>query len=136
MELQKFYDSSAWRALRKLKLQRNPMCEICFAYGRLTEATIVDHIVAVRDSYEGRLDIENLQSVCLSCHSRKTRQEEKSVKRLKTSRKSGNSDNKTAHRGVLKSVGIGSESVKASTHTKPQNQKSKRNREKVRKTGL
>lgn len=82
MELQKFYDSSAWRALRKLKLQRNPMCEICYADGRLTEATIVDHIVAVKDSDEGRLDIANLQSVCLSCHSRKTRQEEKERKTI------------------------------------------------------
>ena len=75
-ELQGFYNSPAWRRLRKLKLQRNPVCEICYAAGRVTGAVIVDHIRAVRDCPEDRLSMDNLQSVCLSCHSRKTRKEE------------------------------------------------------------
>jgi len=75
-ELQRFYNSPAWRRLRKLKLQQNPVCEICFAAGRVAGAIIVDHIRAVKDSPEDRLSMDNLQSVCLSCHSRKTRKEE------------------------------------------------------------
>ena len=76
MELQRFYNSTAWKNLRRLKLQRNPVCEICFAGGRMADATIVDHIKSLKDCYAARLDMDNLQSVCLSCHSRKTRKEE------------------------------------------------------------
>jgi len=76
MELQRFYQSAAWRKLRAIKLMRNPMCEVCYANGRIEKATIVDHERAVKDYWEGRLDMENLTSVCLSCHSRKTRKEE------------------------------------------------------------
>jgi 5-methylcytosine-specific restriction protein A len=86
-ELQRFYNSAPWRALRKIKLQRNPMCEICYADGRLTKAAIVDHIKPVKDCYEDRFDIDNLQSVCLSCHSRKTRQEEAARREAETTDK-------------------------------------------------
>lgn len=82
-ELQKFYASTAWRNLRKQKLAATPYCEICFAAGRMTKATIVDHIVPIKDDYARRLDMTNMQSCCQSCHSRKTRKEE--ARRRKTS---------------------------------------------------
>ena len=78
--MREFYISTEWRKLRQLKLQKNPMCEICFAEGRASEAVIVDHILPAREYPDRRLDIENLQSVCMSCHSRKTRREEKGRK--------------------------------------------------------
>lgn len=56
-----------WRNLRRLKLNRNPMCE---QPGCTEVATDVDHIIA--RSKGGEDMMENLQSLCHSHHSRKT----------------------------------------------------------------
>lgn len=73
-EAQAFYESPEWRKLRVLHLKRNPLCEKCFADGKITAAVIVDHKVGIKDG-GGRLDGENLQSLCRSCHNKKTAQE-------------------------------------------------------------
>jgi len=73
-EAQAFYESPAWRALRKRKLAAMPLCEICYAEGRMTAAVIVDHIVEIKDGGQP-LAMENLQSVCKACHNKKTAQE-------------------------------------------------------------
>src|SRR5262245_29076879 len=54
-----------WRRLRSMVLNRQPLCRICHA-----PATDVDHILPRRSG--GRDTFENLQSLCHSCHSRKT----------------------------------------------------------------
>lgn len=69
-----FYHSSQWQSMRKTKLGREPFCEICKQSGRLELAKCVDHIVEIKNG-GGALDINNLQSLCQSCHSRKTLQE-------------------------------------------------------------
>jgi len=66
-----FYNSPAWRSLSKLKLARDPFCEICRGRGEFVKATCVDHVKEMRDDGVA-LDIENLQSLCQSCHSRKS----------------------------------------------------------------
>lgn len=71
---QLFYQSAEWKALRKRKLQLNPLCEECCRQGKLTKATMVDHIVPVKQG-GAALDIDNLQSLCWSCHSRKSAEE-------------------------------------------------------------
>ena len=70
---QKFYQSKEWRALRKYKIELNPLCEICIPLGKLTEATQVHHKMALERFPTLGLDINNLQSLCHSCHSRITR---------------------------------------------------------------
>lgn len=62
-----------WGKLRRMQLRREPLCAACKARGRIVEAKVVHHVVAVRDGGEDAL--ENLQSLCLSCHNRKTRRE-------------------------------------------------------------
>ena len=79
-EAQKLYESPQWRALRELHIKRYPLCEMCFAKGRITPAVIVDHKVEIKDG-GAPLDSENLQSVCHSCHNKKTAAER--VKRNK-----------------------------------------------------
>jgi 5-methylcytosine-specific restriction protein A len=66
---QSFYDSEAWRALRKQQLAKQPLCEICLAEGRFNKATLVHHKNPIRDSSD-RLNPNTLQSLCWSCHSR------------------------------------------------------------------
>jgi len=56
-----------WRRLRKLILNRDPLCK---ADDCNKPSTDVDHIVPKRDG--GRDDPANLQGLCHECHSRKT----------------------------------------------------------------
>ncbi|MGR9087313.1 MAG: HNH endonuclease [Gammaproteobacteria bacterium] len=75
---QKFYKGRRWLAVRKLHLQQEPLCRHCRKNGRFIEATHVDHIVP-RSAGGAEYDDSNLQSLCMPCHSAKTRHEEKTL---------------------------------------------------------
>ena len=57
-----------WSKLRLMVLRANPACVVCGA-----PATDVDHITPKRLGGEDALD--NLQSLCHACHTRKTMRE-------------------------------------------------------------
>jgi len=59
-----------WRRLRLMYLRANPLCADCLQANRVVAAVHVDHIVPKRDG--GLDEWDNLQSLCHSCHSRKT----------------------------------------------------------------
>lgn len=61
-----------WRKVRKKKLALDPLCEHCKLRGRTTPATDVDHVVPLNRGGAGYA-MSNLQSLCRSCHNRKTR---------------------------------------------------------------
>jgi 5-methylcytosine-specific restriction protein A len=63
-----FYQSKAWKQLRKLKLSKQPLCERCMKQGKYTLATDVHHVKPVFDYPDEKLKIENLQSLCKPCH--------------------------------------------------------------------
>ena len=64
--------SPRWKAVRLQVKQRDGFkCVSCGAHGRLE----CDHIKPVRTHPELAFDPENLQTLCITCHSRKTRQE-------------------------------------------------------------
>lgn len=62
-----------WQKIRASHLARYPLCVACRAEGRTTAATEVDHITPLARG--GTHAAANLQSLCKSCHSRKTRNE-------------------------------------------------------------
>lgn len=64
------YSTKAWDRLRKAKLVRNPLCEDCFAHGRIVEAEHVHHIDEVSEGGKFLPAMSELQSLCKSCHSR------------------------------------------------------------------
>ena len=67
----KFYQSKMWRDTRMHFLKVNPLCKRCRELGRVTEATVVDHIhprTQGGDSYSWA----NLQGLCKSCNAVKT----------------------------------------------------------------
>ena len=64
-----FYNSRAWRRLRAWTLAGEPMCRSCNKV-----ATVVDHILPIRLGGE-RMDPNNLQPLCASCHNKKSRSE-------------------------------------------------------------
>ena len=64
-----FYRTAPWRTMRQTMLDYAPHCT-CGA-----PATLVDHIIPIRQGGPA-LDERNLQTMCDSCHSRKTRHEQ------------------------------------------------------------
>lgn len=52
-----------------------PLCRYCLRQGRVEAATCVDHIVPISQAPDLRLVRSNLQALCASCHTRKTRAE-------------------------------------------------------------
>jgi 5-methylcytosine-specific restriction protein A len=72
--VQAFYNSTAWKALRRVKMAMTPYCECdrCKAKGLPLPAQQVDHREPVALRPDLALVLENLQSLSMSCHSRKT----------------------------------------------------------------
>ena len=69
--VKKFYDSAQWKKIRAMQLRQEPICYICNAI-----ATHVDHDVEIKDG-GSKTDMENLKSMCLPCHNRKTNRTKK-----------------------------------------------------------
>lgn len=72
-ERQRLYDWQ-WRKQRQVWLANHPWCEECLKRGLFVSATDVDHVEPHRgDPVSFR--IGKVQSLCHSCHSKKTRVE-------------------------------------------------------------
>jgi len=70
------YLTRKWREeLRPAQLMREPFCRACARRGLRTPATRVDHIKPHRGDWALFTDPDNLQSLCESCHNRKTNRE-------------------------------------------------------------
>jgi 5-methylcytosine-specific restriction endonuclease McrA len=77
---QKFYQSKAWRLLRKEKLTNDSLCEMHLQKDQIVPATEVHHIIDIDDipTFENALNYNNLMSLCKSCHSSITGKKKKS----------------------------------------------------------
>lgn len=69
-----FYNSWTWRKIRKLFISKNPLCKHCDDKGITTTATVVDHIIPIERGGD-KLNEENFQSLCESCHNKKSSNE-------------------------------------------------------------
>jgi 5-methylcytosine-specific restriction enzyme A len=77
-ESTKFYKSKPWKKTREQVLIRDHgLCQSCLKNKRITMASIVDHIIPLKIAWEKRLDMNNLQSLCQSCHNQKTAEDKK-----------------------------------------------------------
>ena len=70
---QEFLNTSAWRKVALLHKEENPLCENCYAKGRLTDVAETDHIIP--RPIGALLSFENLMSLCKSCHAQKSSKE-------------------------------------------------------------
>jgi 5-methylcytosine-specific restriction protein A len=71
------YDA-AWQKIRKQALKRDLyLCQHCKNEGRATSAKDVDHIIPISIDPSKRLDLANLQSLCRSCHNKKTLEDQR-----------------------------------------------------------
>lgn len=76
---QRFYHSTRWTRLSRSYRSRNPLCVECLKHGRYVKAQVVDHIEPIRTEkgWQERWNESNFQSLCIACHNRKTREDEK-----------------------------------------------------------
>ena len=76
------YCSDRWRRFRAVQLSLSPLCVLCEAAGRITAADCVDHVRPIDGPHDPRfLDFNAVQSLCSSCHSKKTATEDSSFAR-------------------------------------------------------
>lgn len=72
-----WYSLSIWvDDLRPGQLLKEPFCRSCAALGLRVLATDVDHIQDHKGNWAVFIDKENLESLCHSCHSKKTMREQ------------------------------------------------------------
>ena len=69
------YGTEAWKRLRGDQLLAEPFCRECAGRGVRAKATDVDHIRDHKGDWTVFTDPRNLESLCHSCHSRKTARE-------------------------------------------------------------
>lgn len=73
-----FYNSKAWRATSSRYRRDNPLCECCASKGITTAAAHTDHVISIEQGGH-KYSIDNLMSLCVSCHSIKTQAEKEGV---------------------------------------------------------
>lgn len=72
----KHYGNARWRKARATYLSRHPLCVECERFGRVTEATVVDHIIPHKGDMSLFWDTSNWQALCARHHNRKTARED------------------------------------------------------------
>lgn len=71
----RLYKGRTLQRERERLFNSNPLCVECERQGRVTVATIRDHIIPLA---EGGKDVpENIQGLCAACHNKKTIKESK-----------------------------------------------------------
>ena len=75
------YNTPQWKALRLGQLTKAPLCAMCLTQGRVTAATVADHVKPHRGDPELFYNPDNLQSLCdeypYRCHSSAKQSEER-----------------------------------------------------------
>src|SRR4051794_10086504 len=66
---------AAWDKARLHHIGNHPLCVECEREGKLVAVYAVDHIIPHRGDMELFWDTDNWQSLCRSCHARKSRSE-------------------------------------------------------------
>ena len=73
------YKRKSWLERRRRQLMKQPLCEECMKRGRVSLATVADHV----EDHKGDLSLflhGELQSLCFSCHSIKTNKDHSNSK--------------------------------------------------------
>lgn len=79
------YHTMRWKRLRENVLARdNYLCQECLKKGLITQASQVDHLESAVTRPDLFWDMDNLDSKCASCHTRKTLQEQKEKRKDKS----------------------------------------------------
>jgi len=70
-EVQKFYRSKEWLSVRKMALVRDHyLDQEEFREGRLVKGNVVHHLIPLREDWDKRLDLDNLETISAANHNR------------------------------------------------------------------
>lgn len=69
-----FYKTPEWLEAKAEQLAKHPYCAECLKMGKRERACMVDHIIPIKQGGD-KFAPSNLQSLCWSCHSRKSVEE-------------------------------------------------------------
>ena len=73
----RWYSLAVWKRRRAAQLAREPLCVFCERLGRVTAATVADHVIPHRGDW--RLFISGeLETMCGPCHSSDKQSRERS----------------------------------------------------------
>lgn len=67
---QEFYRSQSWQQTRERVIADNPLCGPCLLNGILEPSREVHHVESLKIAWDKRLDLDNLQALCVACHKR------------------------------------------------------------------
>jgi 5-methylcytosine-specific restriction protein A len=76
----RLYGTARWQELRLAQLRAEPLCDKCADRNRVTAATVVDHVERHGNDERRFYDPRNLQSLCKTCHDRKTMTEDRAAR--------------------------------------------------------
>lgn len=65
-----------WRKYRETFILKNPLCTECLSKGITRRATVVDHVIPHKGSYDLFWDESNHNALCKWCHDTKTASED------------------------------------------------------------
>jgi 5-methylcytosine-specific restriction enzyme A len=71
----RWYGKQRWRNLARYQLQEHPLCAKCLSIGRVTPASVADHVER-HNGNEYAFWTGALQSLCVPCHNRTKQREE------------------------------------------------------------
>jgi 5-methylcytosine-specific restriction protein A len=74
-EAERIRNSGRWRWLRRVKLARDPLCEDCLERDRTEAASQVHHMEPIVRRPDLAFEMENLRSLCTTCHARREAEE-------------------------------------------------------------
>ena len=77
-EARRIRSSTRWRKVRALKLARDPLCEDCLEHGVTEAATQVHHVEGLVKRADLAFVLENLASLCATCHATREAKERRS----------------------------------------------------------
>lgn len=66
-----FYASKEWRSMRhQVLVSQHYLCQSCKRKGIVKQGNIVHHIIPLEDDWNKRLDKDNLEVICQTCHNK------------------------------------------------------------------
>src|SRR5262252_8071566 len=70
--IHRWYCTASWARRRAHQLMIEPLCRLCLEAGRVTPATVADHVEPHRGDYTA-FRLGQLRSLCADCHNRHDR---------------------------------------------------------------
>jgi 5-methylcytosine-specific restriction endonuclease McrA len=101
--IERGYDAAWYRVASRRRQADCGLCQPCLREQRLTPSNDVDHIIPIHVRPDWRLEFDNTQVICRSCHRRKTHND--ALRYGSSTSRTINHDQRCAREEALRVVG-------------------------------